>query len=110
MSVSLSLDGEPKKFGAEQDWREAVRQMLVSDRRFQFEEWSQPPWAHVWRSGLVADAETIEWRGPGQLVIQSRAAACCPAGNWRIPTETTRLTVPVLRFSVVPAPSAFSKT
>lgn len=49
-------------FGAEQDWREAVREILASDWRFQFEEWNQPPWAYVWRSGLVSDAEAREWR------------------------------------------------
>jgi hypothetical protein len=49
-------------FGADDDWREAVREILVADWRFQFNEWNQSPWAYVWRPGLVSEEEAMAWR------------------------------------------------
>jgi hypothetical protein len=46
-------------FGADDDWREAVREILVADWRFQFAEWDQAPWAYVWRPGLVTEREAL---------------------------------------------------
>ena len=46
----------------DEDWREAVRRILVDDWRFQFNEWNQSPWAYVWRPGLVSVEEAMAWR------------------------------------------------
>jgi hypothetical protein len=48
--------------GPDEDWREAVRRLLVNDWRFQFSEWDQSPWAYVWRAGLVRTDEAMAWR------------------------------------------------
>lgn len=44
------------------DWRMAVRRILVDDWRFQFNEWDQAPWAYVWHAGLVTANEAMAWR------------------------------------------------
>ena len=49
-------------FGADDDWRASVREILVDDWRFQFSEWEQSPWAYVWGEGLVTEDEAIAWR------------------------------------------------
>jgi hypothetical protein len=48
--------------GPDDDWREAVKQILLDDWRFQFSEWDQGPWAYVWRPGLVTTDEAMAWR------------------------------------------------
>ena len=48
--------------GPDDDWREAVKQILMDDWRFQFNEWNQGPWAYVWRPGLITDEEAMAWR------------------------------------------------
>jgi hypothetical protein len=49
-------------FGAEDDWRESVREILVEDWRFQWSEWEQPPWEELWDTGLVTEEEAMAWR------------------------------------------------
>jgi hypothetical protein len=44
------------------DWRAAVRRILVDDWRFQFDAWNQAPWAYVWGAGLVTEDEAMSWR------------------------------------------------
>lgn len=48
--------------GPEEDWRAAVRGILVDDWRYQFNQWDQAPWAYVWRPGLVTTDEAMAWR------------------------------------------------
>jgi len=48
--------------GQNDDWREGVKQILVDDWRFQFNEWNQEPWAYIWRPGLVTEEEAMAWR------------------------------------------------
>jgi len=48
--------------GPDEDWRESVREILVEDWRFQFNEWDQTPWAYVWDPGLVSVEEAMAWR------------------------------------------------
>ena len=49
-------------FGAECDWRESVREILVEDWRFQWSEWGQSPWEELWDTGLVTEEEAMAWR------------------------------------------------
>ena len=49
-------------FGADEDWRASVREILVADWRFQYGEWEQTPWAYVWGAGLVSEEEAMAWR------------------------------------------------
>jgi hypothetical protein len=49
-------------FGAECDWRESVREILVEDWRFQWSEWGQSPWEKLWDTGLVTEEEAMAWR------------------------------------------------
>jgi len=62
----IHRDRRPRKvagaIGPDEDWREAVRRVLVDDCRFQFLEWDQSPWACVWRAGLVTTKEAMAWR------------------------------------------------
>jgi hypothetical protein len=48
--------------GLDENWRESVREILVDDWRFQFNEWNQSPWAYVWGEGLVKEDEAMAWR------------------------------------------------
>ena len=48
--------------GPDEDWREAVRQILVSNWRAQFDGWGQSPWVQLWGTGLVTDEEAFAWR------------------------------------------------
>ena len=48
--------------GPDDDWREVVKQILVDDWRFQFNEWDQSPWAYLWGTGLVSEEEAMAWR------------------------------------------------
>lgn len=48
--------------GPDEDWREAVRQMLVKDWRQQFNAWDQWPWAQLWSTGVVTEEEAFAWR------------------------------------------------
>jgi len=48
--------------GPEDDWREAVRQILVKDWRQQFNGWGQWPWAQLWGTGPVTAEEALAWR------------------------------------------------
>ena len=48
--------------GAVDDWRAVVREILVEDWRFQFNEWNQSPWAYVWGEGLIKEEEALAWR------------------------------------------------
>ena len=48
--------------GAADDWRAAVREILMTDWRFQFNEWDQSPWAYLLSAGLVKEEEALDWR------------------------------------------------
>ena len=48
--------------GPDENWREAVKQILVDDWHFQFSEWNQSPWAYLWGTGLVTEEEAMAWR------------------------------------------------
>jgi len=49
-------------FGAEADWRQSVKEILVADWRLQYGEWEQTPWQELWGHGLVTEEEALAWR------------------------------------------------
>jgi hypothetical protein len=45
-----------------EDWRAAVKTLLVGNWRAQYREWEQPPWAYLWGTGRVSEEEALAWR------------------------------------------------
>jgi hypothetical protein len=48
--------------GPADDWRAAVKTLLVENWRAQYREWEQAPWAQLWGVGRVSAAEALAWR------------------------------------------------
>ena len=48
--------------GSGEDWRAAVKKLLVENWRAQYREWEQSPWAHLWEAGRVSETEALAWR------------------------------------------------
>ena len=49
-------------FGADEDWRQAAKEILQGDWRGAYESWDQAPWAYLFDSGVVPEAEAMAWR------------------------------------------------
>ena len=63
-------------FGAERDWRERVREILVGDWRRQWNEYGQAPWVELLGTGLVKRQEALAWREEAWEGHEDFAADC----------------------------------
>lgn len=55
------------RFPARGSWLEAVKDIIVRDWRAQYDGWNQAPWAYLFDTDNVSEADALKWRAEAWL-------------------------------------------